>query len=51
MKGRTFNIRTWVNYIKQYGVAAPSEIEQHADEITRWQAKSRYSLDFYASKD
>ena len=46
---REHKIEKWVSYLKEYSVDVPIIIEQNAAEISEWESKSRYNINFYAS--
>ena len=48
---REHKIEKWVRYLKENAVEVPILIEQNAVEISEWESKSRYNINFYASAD
>ena len=46
---REHKIEKWVSYLKENTVDVPILIEQNSTEISEWESKSRYNINFYAS--
>ena len=47
---RTHDIAKWADYLKNNSIDVPTAIANNADEISEWESKSRYNINFYAMR-